>query len=342
MAHGIEDVARVAGVSTATVSRALRGLPGVAPSTRDQVLRAAHELGYVASPSAASLATGRTRTVGIISPWVNHWFYAEVIEGAEQALREHGFDALLHTFDMERERPRRRLDPGALRRRVDGVIVVGGPLVTDEVRAVEDLGVPVVFVGSGAPGHVLVRLDDERTAREATQHLLDLGHRVVGHVTGPVVDDGPTAPSWWRRLGWARALADAGFTAEGDLEVDGRYDVDGGRASTHTLLARRPDVTAVFAASDEMAMGVVLAARDLGLRVPEDLSVVGVDGHALGELVGLTTMAQPAVRQGGAAVRLLLDRVAGQPLGPGDVVFETHLVVRTSTAPPRATAGVRA
>jgi DNA-binding LacI/PurR family transcriptional regulator len=335
MAHGIEDVARVAGVSTATVSRALRGIPGVAPATRDHVLAVAHELGYVASPTAASLATGRTRTVGIISPWVNHWFHAEVIEGAEQALREHGYDALLHTFDMERERPRRRLDPGALRRRVDGVIVVGGPLVPDEVRVVEDLGVPVVFVGSGAPGHVVVRLDDARTARTATQHLLDLGHRVVGHVTGAVVDDGPSAPSWWRRVGWSGALAGAGLAADRDLEVDGRYDVDGGRASTHVLLDRRPDVTGVFAASDEMAMGVVLAARDRGLRVPEDLSVVGVDGHPLGELVGLTTVVQPAVRQGGAAARVLLDRVSGEPLPPRDVVFPTELLVRTSTAVPR-------
>ncbi len=130
----------------------------------------------------------------------------------------------------------------------------------------------------------------------------------------------------------------AGLEAGPDLEADGRYDLAGGRASTHALLDRRPDVTAVFAASDEMAMGVVLAARDRDLLVPGDLSVVGIDGHPLGELVGLTTMAQPALDQGVEAVRLLLDLVEGRQVDER-VIFPTRLLQRGSTAPPRTAVG---
>ena len=139
----------------------------------------------------------------------------------------------------------------------------------------------------------------------------------------------------FRRQGWIAALEAAGIPVEPALEVHGHFDLDGGRESMHLLLRQVPDLTAVFAASDEMAMGAILAARDLGLRVPEDLSVVGIDGHDLGVLVGLTTMAQPAFEEGANAARLLLQMIAGAPVLK-DVVYQTELVMRGSTAPPRA------
>jgi LacI family repressor for deo operon, udp, cdd, tsx, nupC, and nupG len=338
--HGIDEVARVAGVSTATVSRALRGLPNVSEPTRLRVKEAAALLGYVASPSAASLASGRTRTIGLLTPWVTHWFFSNVIEGAERALRAQGFDALLYTFELSRQTPRRRVDPDVLRRRVDGVLVVGLPLEATEVEALQALGHPMIFIGSGVEGRVTVRLDDARTGREATEHLLALGHRRIGHVTGSPDDVTPMSPPVARRDGWAAALVEAGLDPDPRLEVHGHFDVQGGRESAHTLLRRCPDVTAVFAASDEMAMGVMLAARDLGMRVPDDLSVIGVDGHDLGELVGLTTMAQPALEQGMTAATLLLGMIAGGP-PPPTVVYPTTLVERWSTAPPRAARGDR-
>jgi LacI family transcriptional regulator, repressor for deo operon, udp, cdd, tsx, nupC, and nupG len=178
-----------------------------------------------------------------------------------------------------------------------------------------------------------VRLDDVATGYVATRHLLQLGHRVVGHVT----DVQDLAASWSppaeRAVGYARALEEAGIAVDPGLEVNGDVDVDGGRASTVDLLRRRPDVTAVFAVSDEMAMGALLAARDLGLRVPEDLSVVGVDGHDLGEVVGLTTVAQDAYQQGADAALLLLDMVNGAPV-PERLTYPTELVRRRSTGPP--------
>ena len=335
MAHSIDDVARAAGVSTATVSRALRGLPNVSHSTRERVRSAAIRLGYVASPSAASLASGRTRTIGLLTPWINHWFFSNVIEGAERALRAEGFDALLHSFEVSRRMPRLRVDPDVLRRRVDGILVVGLPLDESEVQSLVSLGRPMIFIGSGVPGQVTVRLDDLATARTATEHLIGLGHRRIGHIGGAPDDVTPFSPPVFRRQGWIAALEAAGFPVEPALEVHGHFDVDGGRESMHLLLRQVPDLTAVFAASDEMAMGAILAARDLGLRVPEDLSVVGIDGHDLGVLVGLTTMSQPAFEEGADAARLLLQMIAGAPV-PEDVVYKTQLVMRSSTAPPHA------
>ena len=140
----------------------------------------------------------------------------------------------------------------------------------------------------------------------------------------------------WRRLrGWRETLREAGLDAGEDLVATGPDGIAGGRASTNVLLDRRPDVTALFAATDELAMGAVLAARERGLHVPDDLSVIGVYGHPLGELVSLTTMAQPAVEQGSAAARALLDVVVGLPVDE-DIVFPTRLEDRGSTAPPRA------
>jgi len=335
MRPGIEDVARAAGVSTATVSRALRGLPNVTDATRLRVREAADRLGYVPSPSAASLVTGRTRTIAVVCPWVNHWFFANVIEGAEATLRTEGFDVLLHTFDASRAQPRPPLDASPLRRRVDGVLVIGVPLVDAEIGALVDLGQPVIFVGTGGQDTVTVRLDDVRTGREATEHLLDLGHRRIGHLVGTPDGIARWNPGVQRHEGWLAALASRGITPEPGWAVSGRFDIGTGRSALHELLDRHPDVTAVFAASDEMAMGAVIAARERGVEIGRALSLIGVDGHDVCEVLGLTTMAQPAVEQGQVAATMLLDMITGTPV-PEEVVFTTTLVKRASTAPPRA------
>ncbi|WP_372593338.1 LacI family DNA-binding transcriptional regulator [Actinotalea sp.] len=335
MAAGIEDVARAAGVSTATVSRALRNLPNVNEATRERVRDAATRLGYVASPSAASLASGRTRAIGLISPWVNRWFFSNVIDAAERELRAHGYDVLLYTFDIRRQSARPRVDPDVLRRRVDGILVVGLPLAEDEIAALVGLGYPLVCIGWGGSEQTTVRVDDRAIGLAATRHLTSLGHRRIAHLTGTPDDVHPWSPPVEREAGWREALREAGIEPEEDLLETGGFEIAGGRASIARLIERRPDLTAVFAASDEMAMGAILGLRDLGLRVPQDVSVIGVDGHELGELVGLTTLAQPVDEQGAAAARLVLDMIDGRT-APESVVYPTALLERSSTAPPRA------
>jgi LacI family repressor for deo operon, udp, cdd, tsx, nupC, and nupG len=335
VAGGIEDVARLAGVSTATVSRALRGLPNVSAPTRDRVRSAAAMLGYVPSPSASSLASGRTRTIGVLTPWVSRWYFANVIEGAERELRSHGFDALLYTFKVER-RGRQPVDVEVLRRRVDAIIVVGLPLGTYEAESLLALRVPVVFVGSGVEGQPTVRIDDYAVGQAACQHLLGLGHRRIGHITGMPDVVSAWSPPFARRRGWQDTLSRAGLPVPPEWLVSGYFDVQGGKDSAQTLLEQSPEITAIFAASDEMAMGACLAARGAGLRVPEDLSIIGVDGHDASEVLGLTTIEQSAVTQGRDAARMLLEMISGgEPPEAGATIHPTTLVVRTSTAAPR-------
>lgn len=334
MSASIDDVAGRAGVSTATVSRALRGLPNVSAATRDRVLRAAAELDYVVSPSASSLASGRSRVVGVVVPYVNRWFFSQVICAVEAVLRAAGFDLLLYNVgdDAARERFFREMP---LRKRVAAVLVLSLAPSEAEADALRALGVPVVSVGSEADGLASVRIDDRAAGRAAVQHLVDLGHRDIALVSsGWPVPMHFTAPVD-RRQAYLDVHRSTGLPVDPALEADGQFTLDGGERATTELLGRGRRPTAVFAMSDEMAFGVLRAMRRHGLRAPADLSVVGIDGHELADLLDLTTVAQPVLEQGEVAARLLLRLLdEGGREVPAPTVLPTRLVVRGTTAPP--------
>jgi DNA-binding LacI/PurR family transcriptional regulator len=334
----IEDVARLAGVSTATVSRALRGLPKVSEHTRARVLAAAAELDYVASPTAASLASGKTHVVGVVVPYVTRWYFAQLISGASRVLRDRGYHVLL--LDVGDNGPQRTLllDSRMLSKRVDAVLVLSLRLHDVELALLRRLKLPVVMVGTRTEGWPSVRIDDVVVARTATQHLVDLGHRDIGFVGGePTPHPDFVTPSD-RRRGYEQVMTENGLRVDPRHVVSADWSVRGGAAAGEQLLSQRPRPTALFVASDEMAMGVLHTAGRLGVRVPEDLSVVGVDDHEQAWVHGLTTVAQPVQYQGERASRLLLDEIArhGQrDASPEVVTVATQLVVRSSTAPPR-------
>lgn len=335
---GIRDVAREVEMSTATVSRALRGLPGVSEVTRTRVMEAALRLGYVPSPSAARLASGQTRAVAVIVPFVTRWFFAAVVHGAEQVLREHGYDLLLYNLGGDPDARHRVFATGLLTKRVDAVLVLSLTPTAEELARLADLGRPVTIVGADLPGWATVRIDDVQAAASATRHLVDLGHRRIAYVGGAtegVLDfTAPTA----RLAGYQQTMADAGLTVDPAWLADGEFTVAGGLRAGRNLLDR-PDAagrpTAVFAASDEMAIGVLRAARDLGLRVPEDVSVIGIDDHEMAGYFDLTTVAQPAHEQGRVAAQQVLEALGSQ-WAPEQVILPTVLVVRRTTAPPPA------
>lgn len=332
---GIKDVAREVAMSTATVSRALRGLPGVSEETRDRVRETARRLGYVPSPSAAGLASGQTRTVAVVVPWVTRWFFAAVVQGAEEVLRERGYDLLLYNLAGDEPARHRVFETSMLTKRVDAVLVLSLKPSDDELSRLDKLGRPVTIVGADVPGWATVRIDDVAAARAAVDHLVGLGHRRIAYVGGAtegVLDF--TAPAA-RLAGYRTALVDAGLPHDPLLEEDGEFSVAGGSRAGHDLLDRADRPTAVFAASDEMAMGVLRSARELGLRVPEDLSVIGIDDHEMAELFDLTTVAQPVHEQGRvAAQQVLAALTGGDHWVPEQVVLPTELVVRRTTAPP--------
>lgn len=334
----IHDVARATGVSTATVSRALRGLPNVSPETREAVRRAARELGYVPSSSAAGLASGRHHAVAVIVPVIDRWFYTMVIEGAEKLLRSRGYDLFLLSLG-NRDRDRTQIFSMALlRKRADGVIALGLDFSKEERRELRSSSTPAAVVGGPVRGVLNVGLDEAKASALAMGHLLDLGHERIAHIGG--LDDYNVHPSvgLLRRAGWEDALLARGIRPRSDWFASGSFTLPDSRRVALELLSR-PDSrpTAIFAGSDEMAFGVLLAARELGIRVPEDLSVVGIDDHDYAESFGLTTVRQDPTDQGRTAATMILDAIDGKRQRVRSVKAACELVVRGSTAPPRST-----
>ncbi|MBN9176781.1 MAG: LacI family DNA-binding transcriptional regulator [Microbacterium sp.] len=338
----LDDVARAAGVSTATVSRALSGRGRTSEATRARVRAAADALGYVASASASSLASGRAENIGVIVPLMDKWFFATVLDGIASRLAPRGYDMTLYNVTDDPGQRQRLFERTLRRGRVDGVVVLSAVLTDAEVAALDALELPVV--GLGLPRGELggLRVDDTAVGRVATEHLLGLGHREIAHIGRSVGPAGPSDPAYdvptRRRAGFEAAMADAG--AVGTF-VEGDFTVEGGRRAATALLGdtggsghpRRP--TAIFAASDEMAYGALTAARELGLRVPEDLSVIGVDGHDFAGLFSLTTIDQFPHAQGERAGDAILAAVAGDAAAPdAEASLPFALVTRGTTAPP--------
>jgi LacI family transcriptional regulator, repressor for deo operon, udp, cdd, tsx, nupC, and nupG len=331
---GIFDVARRAGVSASTVSRSLRGSSKVSERTRERVLRAAAELHYVPSPAASRLASGRTNAVGVIVPFATRWFFSEVLTGVEGALREAGYDLLLYNVGDAVGRTR-FFTTMPLRRRVDAVIAVASSLAEAEQEALRSLGVPLAVVGGPVAGFSRVGVDDRAGAVMAVRHLVLLGHRNIVMISGEPGDPVGRATTAARRAGFEAALAEAGIEGGPDRVVPEPWGVTGGMRAVEQLLARRTLPTAIFAESDEMALGALQVLRRAGLDVPGRVSLIGFDDHEMAPAGDLTTIAQPVRRQGELAAGRLLTVLAGtEPDQPVQLELPTRLVVRGTTGPP--------
>ncbi|KPM53875.1 LacI family transcriptional regulator [Frankia sp. CcI49] len=343
----LTDVARLVGVSHQTVSRVVNNHPGVRPRTRERVLAGMRELGYRPNPAARALATGRTRTLGVLALAGTLYGPTSTLYAVEQAAREADYQVTvvsLHSLDPQalRQALQRLLAGG-----IDGVVAVaplldtagtaGVPDTADTADATDALAavaarLPLVAV-EGRPdgGIATVSVDQEHGARTATEHLLAAGHRTVRHVAGP--------PDWYegagRIAGWRAALETAGADVHPPLAGD--WTARAGFAAG-CRLAREPDLTAVFVANDQMALGVLRALREGGRRVPEDVSVVGFDDIPEAEFFSppLTTVRQDFAEVGRQSLRSLLEQVETGAPGGTHVVIPPELVLRRSTAPPPA------
>ncbi|GAB12309.1 putative LacI family transcriptional regulator [Arthrobacter globiformis NBRC 12137] len=333
---GIKDVAERAGLSIATVSRALSGKGNVSPASRERARAAAAELGFVPSYQASSLASGRTRNIGLVVPTVRRWYFSSVVEGISAALLDAGYDLTLYNITEGPVRRRSILQDFLLRKRVDAVIAVALALTEGEIGQMLAINRPLVGIGGPLPGASTIRIDDHALAESAVNHLIRLGHTRIAHLTGDSVYEQDFKIPRTRLDGYEKAMTAAGLPLRSSWVVRADFTIGGAYTVARDLLggaSERP--TAVFAASDEMAIGTILAARDFGLRVPEDLSVVGFDGHELGELFGLTTIDQDPRGQGALAVRLLLGEFdAGAESAVANTEYPTRFVIRRSTAVP--------
>ena len=330
----IDDVARVAGVSVATVSRALRGLPNVAEATRRRVLEVADELNYSANPQASRLASGHTSTVGLLTPLFETYYASRLMAGVEDELAASGIDLLIRAADTPDRRAAVTSDMRALAARVDGLITVDyfGDAVSNRTMVSADM--PVVTVGERVEGASGIFIDNVAAAVAACRHLVELGHRRIGLMTGTNREQHESPVPRLRRQGYVQVLRDAGIEADPALEVDGGFTIGGGVAAMGRLLDSADPPTAVFVLSDEMGLGVLHELGRRRLQAGVDVSVVGFDDHAAARVVGLTTMAQPMAAMGRRAVREVLRRVATPEVQPVDQAVEVTLVVRSSTGPP--------
>ena len=331
----IDEVARTAGVSTATVSRALSGRGHVSAHTKERVLKAARTLGYVVSSSASSLASGRTRNIGVIVPYLDRWLFSAVLSGLAAAVTRAGYDITLYNITAD-EKARGEIFHTFLRRgRVDAVIAVSIQLDESETQALLELGIPVIAIGGPNPRLSTLTVDDYAVARMATNHLLTLGHRTIAHIgANPEFDVDFHVPTT-RRLGFEQALRDADIEPSPALYEPADFTIEGGYRAAKQLLGRPHDrPTAIFAGSDEMAIGAILAARDLGVRDPDDLSIIGIDGHDLGSFFRLTTVDQFPLSQGARAAEAVFRELdeSSKPVTHQPNALPFELVVRETTA----------
>lgn len=329
---GISDVARLAGVSKSTASRALSGVGSVSERTRVRVQEVAASIGYVPSTNAVSLATGRTQNIGVVMPYVSRWFFAEILEGIQESLLERGLDLTL--YDAKPGTPGRERIFGDFlaRSRFDGLIAVGLEPDDDEIDRLVRIGRPVVSIVGASDATTVVEIDDHHAARRATEHLYTLGHRRIAFLGGHA--EGHSAQLDNRRLhGYREAMADAGL-AENIHHIPSDVTLPGGYAAAVDAIGdSHSRCTAIVATCDEVAIGAIIAARRLGVQVPADLSVVGIDDHEYAEMFSLTTLRQDPREQGRTAVGLLVDLITGERTDRTTVHMKATLVVRSSTAP---------
>ncbi|MHA7306821.1 LacI family DNA-binding transcriptional regulator [Arthrobacter sp. TMN-49] len=336
MRVSIDDVAARAEVSTATVSRALRGLPNVNPTTRERVLAVAQEMGYVPSPSATRLATGRTRTVGVLVPFIDRWYFAAALEGIDQELREHGYNLLLFSLGGYMHGQQRRFTEQMVRKQIDALVVLCLGLSATELQELQRTNIPMISVGGPVQGCRGVHMDDTAAATAATQHLIDLGHRRIGHLRGGINDEKNFVVPALRSQAFEDTMRRAGLEVRPAWNIAGDYTVGEGVAAAARLFdlpGERP--TAVFCGSDEMALGLMFEARRRGIRIPEDLSVIGIDDHDFSAPAGLSTIAQKPVEHGLLAAQMLLAELDGKTGAIQEERMPFTLIQRESTTPPQ-------
>jgi len=332
----VKKVADIAGVSSATVSRALNRPEMVAEPTRRKVVAAAEALGYAGNYLARNLRVQKTSNVIVIVPNIANPFFSEVIRGIERVAQAHGYCVLLG--DIQDNPTREHAYENLLAtKRADGLITLCPtiPKINGGTNGIDLLEEPVVNACECAEGTPMrtVQLDNVGAARKATEYLISLGHRRIGFVTGP--DSSPLTKS--RLAGYRMALAAAGLSNSERLVARGDFSIQSGIIAAQQLLSLEQPPTAIFCSNDEMALGAMSALKQLGKKVPDDMSLVGFDNIVYAQYFDppLTTIAQPMQEIGKRAMTMLVEILAGNPPVNKDVILPFELVVRSSTTPPK-------
>ncbi len=333
----IRDVARHAGVSVATASRALNGKDIVNPQTRDRILMVMEELGFSPSPAARRLSLGRTLTVGVVVSFLTRPQAAERLRGVDAVLTDSEFDLVIYNVESVQKRDH-YLGTLAQSQRTDGLIVMSLPPPDAAVPVLGRETVPVVFIDvhtTSIAAMPRVVGDDAGGGALAARHLLDLGHTAIGFVGDALHDPFGFTSSHDREQGLTDELARAGISIPDHWVGHGAHGRYEARDLARRMLTAERRPTAIFTASDTQALGVIAAARELGLHVPDDLSVIGYDDIEAADYVGLTTVRQQLFESGRRGAEVLLAEIGSRSEEPPVVDLAPELVVRATTAPPK-------
>ena len=328
----IKDIAKAVGVSASTVSRALTGSPLVSDETRSRILDVARSLGYERNELARALVKGASGAIGLVVPDITNPFFSDVARGVSDIAERAGYGVILCNTDgrVDRELSYVRL---MRRKRVDGLLVCSATLDAPFVQDLTAAGTPFVLVSrmSADPDVPYVITDDRAGARLAVEHLVDLGHRRIGYIGGPE----NVQASRDRMRAYRDVLSEQAISARSEWSHHADFTQTAGRQVGQQILAQADRPTAIFAANDVTALGVLEVAEGLGLRVPEDLSLVGYDDISYASLprIQLTTVAQPAVEMGQIASDWLFSRIESDDVSPLQRVLNPRLVVRSTTGP---------
>ncbi len=333
MAHTIKDVARLAGVGIATVSRVINGSPNVLPRTRERVLAAIEELGYRPNQAARQLVTARTNTIGVVLPFLTRPFFVEVLRGIEAEVAQANYQLIIFNVESVEQRDR-YFGHLPFLGRLDGLIVLSLPLGAAELDRLSKVDLPVVLIDTEAHNLPAVVIDNETAAQMAVEHLIEHGHQRIGYICGPLYPELGISVNRERLIGYEAALRTHNIEICQDYiraSGDGR---EVGRASTKALLNLATPPTAIFAASDEQAFGAMDEIQARGMQVGQDIAVVGFDDLEMSSYLQLTTVHQPMERMGRSGARILLDRLSNpdQP-APRRTVIPVELCVRQSSVP---------
>ena len=329
----IRDVARHAQVGVGTVSRVLNNSTAVSARTRQKVLAAIAELDYSPNVTARHLSTGRTMTIGVILPFFKNPSYMERMRGVESVLSESGFDLIIYNVESL-ERRNALFNSIARLERVDGLLIMTYTPDDREAERFQRANLAVVLVDAHRADFTHVAIDDCEGAYRAVRYLISLGHRKIGFISDYLESKLNFQPVRDRFLGYYQALEEAGIPFRPEYHKQGEHGRRVARKLAHTLLQQDDPPTAIFAFSDTQAVGVVEAARDLGLAVPADLSVIGFDDIDLAEHWHLTTMRQPLFETGRCGCEMLFHHLDNPAAPPQEIMLPTELVVRATTAPP--------
>lgn len=330
----IRDVAKHAGVSTATVARVLSGRTPVSDDLAVRVRQAVAELRYVPNGVARSLSRGRTHLLGLLVSDIANPFAAQVARGLEDEAAEHGYHVLVGSSDFDPGRESQLLDSFAART-VDAVALVSASGATEQMQRLLDTQIPIVFVDRRPNNDIrapMIRTDNLTAAHDAIDYLIGLGHRDLAMIAGP-----PTLPTAAQRLkGFRVACAEAGLRVREECVRQGFLGVEGGYHATREVLALTPRPTALFSFNNMLAIGALRALREAGVSVPRDLSLITFDDMDLFPFVDppITAIAQPAYQIGIEAARALISLLSGNQFVPREVVLPTEFRLRSSCAPP--------